>query len=217
MTKDLRGGKTSCRRDSCPGPRYEGIYIVTVSARIKHRLIMLNTARPLNPHNLAAHQGLVLMKLQAAPGAGVMASLSLAGKPIETQKNVPGAPKATATYELIVTGPPNPALPPSWVSFTRWWEELVIKTSDRTTFTRKQLVLTMTNQDGGAHVDPELCADYARLTKFNSQGWGIETSGITVAPDNSIADSSVRQIAHELERSILESFWNDDGGLAPFL
>lgn len=66
-------------------------------------------------------------------------------------------------------------------------------------------------------MDPELSADYARLTKFNSQGWGIETSGITVAPDNSIADSSVRQIAHELERSILESFWNDEGELTPFL
>ena len=185
---------------------------------IKNKLKMLNTARPLNPKNVFPHQGLIVMKIQGAPESTTTASINLLGtKPVETQDPGHDAQRGTATYEPIILGPPNPHRPPSWVSFTRWWEEIVIKTTERTTFSRKQLVLAMANKDGGAHVDPKLNSDYANLTKFNSQGWSIETDGIRTGPDNSIADASVRQIAHELEQSLLESFGNDAGELAPFI
>jgi hypothetical protein len=44
-----------------------------------------------------------------------------------------------------------------WVSFAEWWENRpVFVDSNRRELTRRQLVLTAANQDGGAHVDPAL-------------------------------------------------------------
>ena len=184
---------------------------------IKHKLKMLNTASQMIPNNLLGHQGLVIMKVQAPPGASVFVSPTIVGEETETHESILGVQPGNVTYEPIINVPPNPHLSPSWVSFTRWWKEIVIKTAEGTTFTREQLVLAMANKDGGAHVDPKLDSDYANLTKFNSQGWTVDTDGSTDAPDNSIADASVRQIAFELEQSLLASFGNDDGELAPFL
>lgn len=184
---------------------------------IKHKLKMLNTASPMIPNNLLGHQGLVMMKMQAPPGASMFASAAIIGEQIESYPSKSTGQAGSMTYEPIINVPSNPHLPPSWISFTRWWKEIVIKTADGTNFTREQLVLAMANKDGGAHVDPRLDSDYAGLTKFNSQGWTVTADGYKGAPDNSIADASVRQIAHELERSLLETFGNDDGEIAPFI
>jgi len=47
--------------------------------------------------------------------------------------------------------------------FKPWWTLKVIEGSQGRTYSRGDLVLTMANQDGGAHVDPDLDADYAAL------------------------------------------------------
>lgn len=66
------------------------------------------------------------------------------------------------------------------------------------TFSRRDIVLAVANQDGGAHVDPELDEDYAALSKDNTLGWHFSVGGTeTEFPDNPVP-ASIRQIAHEV-------------------
>ncbi|OIN86820.1 MAG: hypothetical protein AUJ12_04180 [Alphaproteobacteria bacterium CG1_02_46_17] len=48
-------------------------------------------------------------------------------------------------------------------SFKTWWETPLIEASSLLSFSRKNIVLIMANQDGGAHSDPMLDKDYADL------------------------------------------------------
>lgn len=51
------------------------------------------------------------------------------------------------------------------IPFADWWaNEIVIVDDLRNTMTRRDLVLTMCDQDGGAHVDPSLDEAYERLS-----------------------------------------------------
>ena len=43
-----------------------------------------------------------------------------------------------------------------WLRFKKWWEETVFTTWTGRTLSRKNLVLTMRSQDGGAHVDESI-------------------------------------------------------------
>ena len=90
--------------------------------------------------------------------------------------------------------------------FQEWWDEVVIRDSGDNLFSRSDLVLTMADQDGGAHVDPDLNEAYANLSRFNSQGWAVRSGGSSYEPGNSLTATSVRQIAHEVEQSLIESF-----------
>lgn len=72
-------------------------------------------------------------------------------------------------------------------------------------WTRKELVLQLANQEGGAHVDPNLNEDYEALARRNHLGWhmesrdesGLITIGATPFEGDAVA-ISVRQIAYEL-------------------
>jgi len=66
---------------------------------------------------------------------------------------------------------------------------------------RRQLVCTMANQDGGAHVDPELDELYARISRNNELGW----TQPTVEGDRPIVGNekaAVRQVAHEVLKTL---------------
>ena len=65
---------------------------------IKHKLKMLNTASPIIPNNLLGHQGLVIMKAQAPPGASVFASPAMVGQDVETHVRIPGVQTGYVTY-----------------------------------------------------------------------------------------------------------------------
>jgi hypothetical protein len=79
-------------------------------------------------------------------------------------------------------------------------------------FTRKDLVLSIANQDGGAHVDPQLDEDYAGLTRKNSIGWVAEIDGKIIPNESNPALASIRQIAYKvlesLKRKLPEYFNN---------
>lgn len=90
---------------------------------------------------------------------------------------------------------------PKLASFDTWWKRPVLVDDQRVEFSRKDLVLALANQDGGAHVDPELDLTYARLSRQNSIGWfnlGPDSKG----PIEGVELASVRQIAWELMLSI---------------
>jgi len=101
--------------------------------------------------------------------------------------------------------PLDSAMSKNWTSFELWWDMPIFKDSNGTRLRRCDVVLTMANQDGGAHVDPKLNTAYADLTKNHSLGL------VAVAGDKEwllegVANYAVRQIAHELLKSIDPNF-----------
>jgi hypothetical protein len=90
-----------------------------------------------------------------------------------------------------------------WLPFQDWWNEIVFVDAQRAQLTRRDLVLAVANQDGGAHVDPKLSETYARLSRHNSMGW-VQNPGNVPIPNAERA--AVRQIAHEALKTLVPNY-----------
>ncbi len=91
------------------------------------------------------------------------------------------------------------------VDFDTWWNASVFVDSKGRELTRKDLVLTVANQDGGAHVDPKLNGTYADLSRNNSLGWFYRDGTISepiVGPEK----AAIRQICHEVLKTLLPGY-----------
>jgi len=89
------------------------------------------------------------------------------------------------------------------VSFGRWWNRTTMyKDKAGNEFTRKDLILTVADKEGGAHVDPNLDKAYTNLSRFNSLGWKIHTEGERKDFSNTPVLPSIRQIAHEFLKTL---------------
>ncbi|AWH51840.1 hypothetical protein C1924_00835 [Stenotrophomonas sp. ESTM1D_MKCIP4_1] len=141
----------------------------------KEKLAYVNTANPLSHKNLLSHSGLVNFR----------------------------ADKNGVNYHApLGDGPPSRQRPK--VSFGDWWGEIVILDSAGERFSRKDLVLALTNKDGGAHVDPDLGQAYASLTRGNSLGW--EASSVHgMQAMQGVEMHSSRQIAYELLQTLRDA------------
>lgn len=85
-----------------------------------------------------------------------------------------------------------------YVSFTDWWERPVILDSNNAEFSRKDLVLALTNKDGGAHID-RLNEKTHALVHSNSAGFvQVGAPGEAEEPIPTPIYASVRTIADEL-------------------
>lgn len=104
-------------------------------------------------------------------------------------------------HEAMLDGVPMVA----WRSFAEWWNEVIIVDDERAELTRRALVLAVANRDGGAHVDPKLNETYARLSRANSIGWTRHSGGQS-APIGMVEWSSIRQIAHEVLRTLVPDY-----------
>jgi hypothetical protein len=102
------------------------------------------------------------------------------------------------------------------VPFFDWWFRLVYIDVLKNQFSRKSLILAVANQDGGAHIDPKLKADYAALSRQNSMGWDLTGNSATITvslkSDSPIelpkgqqstpVFPSIRQITYEMLKSL---------------
>lgn len=149
---------------------------------VKGQIKYFDTARPIDPSNLLPTPNLVMVRMTSGSTPGYIASKE--GGPIEQV---------------------------SLAEFEDWWRTPIIEDDQGNVFTRRDLVLALAHQEGGAHVDPELPEAYAALSRSNSLGWivgeGVLTVGSAPGPGlRHIAGNpvvfAVRQIAHELEYSI---------------
>jgi hypothetical protein len=90
--------------------------------------------------------------------------------------------------------------------FLQWWNQIIIIDQKKNKFSRKDLILIVSNQDGGAHVDPKLDAAYADLTKFNSLGWVLisdnREKSFSIGPEL----ANIRQICHEVLKTLRDEF-----------
>lgn len=93
---------------------------------------------------------------------------------------------------------------PVWmIPFEYWWNKRVIRIPRLLELTRAELVLTMADQDGGAHVDSEMEERYYRLTRENAIGYQFTDSRGRSIPIGGLEGASVRQIAQEVLASLV--------------
>lgn len=82
----------------------------------------------------------------------------------------------------------------------------------RNFFCRRELVTYVANTDGGAHVDPDLDAEYLHMSRANGLGWVLDGNALRVgigpaeegarAPEGRLELACMRQIAHEVLKTI---------------
>lgn len=92
------------------------------------------------------------------------------------------------------------------IDFNNWWNQTVFEDQFDRRLTRKDLVLTVANQDGGAHVDLSLDKTYHELTRENSLGWFASQTGKDFAPINGPERTAVRQVAHEVLKTLKRGY-----------
>ena len=104
-----------------------------------------------------------------------------------------------ASYLPVLNDSP---MPPRWLPFSRWWDEAVLRDQDRRSLSRKNLVFSLRDQDGGAHADATLSDEaYASISRRNGAGWMFAAPGqspIDLNPGPHLA--TMRQIAWEVEQ-----------------
>lgn len=96
--------------------------------------------------------------------------------------------------------PMNDTLRKKYILFPNWWNQIVFQKEGSHVFSRKRLVLTVSNQDGGAHVDPALDAEYKSIQENSFDvrfGKGIELHS-----PNDPTRETMRQITHEVITSL---------------
>jgi len=105
--------------------------------------------------------------------------------------------------------PPDKAMA-HFSAFADWWDKPLVEASTKRHFARSYLVKIMANQDGGAHIDASLDADYEDLCYDNlgtnvvvlpnrKEAESYRFGGSIPSVLNNVAYASVRQIAFELE------------------
>ena len=109
-------------------------------------------------------------------------------------KKFPGG----AEYVPKCVLPPKPSNKQSKsIPFEEWWNKVVIVDKHKNKFTRRDLVLSLSNKEGGAHVDLKLDASYIALTRETSLGWHYFIGNLEgdITP---IELASMRQISQEV-------------------
>jgi len=142
----------------------------------------IDTSSPFIPGNLLrAHGGLVMMRMTTGVGADWVPKMEL---PV-----------------------PPPGSEPRDVSFQDWWKGDVMRDTQETMWSRRRMVLTIANKEGGAHIDPQQPVDVRAIEEGNSMGWTYSDPINGNQPmSNGPLMPSIRQIAHELEQSITRHF-----------
>jgi hypothetical protein len=156
--------------------------------KLQDELTWVDTAGVPDPRNLISTPGLTMVMMTAEPEG--------TAKHVPKLGNFAPAPMRTRDGQMIERG--------SRIPFDEWWTNPVIKDADGAEYTRKQLILALANQEGGAHVDRQVKAAYAALVDSNSLGW-VVSGGTATAPEpleGNVVLTSVRQIAWEVLESL---------------
>lgn len=89
------------------------------------------------------------------------------------------------------------------LSFPDWSGEIVLSDQHKRLFRRKQVLKLLANQDGGAHVDPELDDTFAVMKTNNLTGWVVTRADGTTTPfGNDAVYATMRQMTFEVLQSL---------------
>lgn len=92
------------------------------------------------------------------------------------------------------------------VNFDKYWNKTILIDKENKNFTRKNIILYLANKDGGSHVDPKLDKKYAELSRNNSIGWIRFENGKDTCPINGVELATVRQIGHEILKTLIPHY-----------
>jgi hypothetical protein len=94
---------------------------------------------------------------------------------------------------------------PRFVSFDEWWNRVIFRSKEGQQISRRDLILSVADQDGGAHIDPELNEAYSKLSREGGMGWIYKSpkKTYTIRPPELAA---VRQIAHEILKTFKPNY-----------
>ncbi|MBU0476831.1 SEC-C domain-containing protein [Patescibacteria group bacterium] len=93
-----------------------------------------------------------------------------------------------------------------YVEFDEYWNRIIFIDQHHNSFTRKNIILAVANQDGGAHVDPKIEERYKQLSRENSLGWKISLDGKIWEDSQGSELAAVRQIGHEILRTLMPKY-----------
>ncbi|WP_077369198.1 hypothetical protein [Anaerosalibacter sp. Marseille-P3206] len=136
--------------------------------KVKNNIYLLSSVTPYIPANLSPYLGLLSLKITSG---------------------------ISGEYEPSFYSDNH--MPNKWLLFKDWWNEIVLDDKENL-FSRKELILRVSNKDGGAHVDEELNESYANLTKSNSIGWKYTFQNTSYDFNNNPAYACIRQISQEV-------------------
>lgn len=106
-------------------------------------------------------------------------------------------PNGSTPLPLLDGGPFNRK-----INFDPWWNGIVFVDKNKNEFSRKDIVLTLANKEGGAHVDTTLDQKYVDLRKNNSLNWFNVDSDGKHTPSADQVPVTMRQIAHEVLKTL---------------
>jgi len=160
---------------------------------LKSRIFFLDTAGQVVETNLASTTNLTVQRITVIDDEGHTAPAYVPVFDDYAHRTTLNRPTAFGLSREPAAG--------RRLRFEDWWTMTVIRDGSRTDFSRRDLVLALSNQDGGAHIDPAINEAYHRLSRANSSGWAAFGAG-EETPFDSPVPASVRQIAHEFLKSI---------------
>ncbi len=108
-------------------------------------------------------------------------------------------------YQALLDDVPPPARNRK-LPFDEWWNEVVFRHGEGNVevMTRKRLVLSAANKEGGSHVD-EAEPDYAQLDGDRLR-WFAGVAGSEPAIVKGAPAAALRQIAHEVLRTLVPTY-----------
>lgn len=89
------------------------------------------------------------------------------------------------------------------IPVSQWWDQIVFVLDPQTRLSRRKIVLSAANQDGGAHVDATLSKEYEALSADGAIGhFTYGSNGMEIhQPIEDAHFVAIRQMAHELLHS----------------
>src|SRR2546423_1970930 len=91
------------------------------------------------------------------------------------------------------------------IPFHEWWHQQSVHIFKDRRYTRRDLVLVATNQEGGAHVDAKVEEFYADLAS-GTQGFSIDGSNLVYPNNKAPHDQSIQQSAKNTHLAMLRQF-----------
>jgi hypothetical protein len=96
-------------------------------------------------------------------------------------------------------------MPSRMTPFSSWWSGVVLTDFAGVFLTRSMLINIAASQDGGAHVDPAVDENYARLSHDNALDLvEARETGETPMPDP--VPATIRQIGHEVLKTLIPGY-----------
>ena len=157
------------------------------------RVLIHNTA---SSTSLLKHLNATTISLMSSCDGASPNALLYMGLGVQEVKNEAGTVRAI--YAPLLDGPIK-----IYVPVSKWWDMIVYVLGSGARLSRRKIVLTAANKDGGAHVDSTLSPEYEALARQGAVGYFVSsTEGKTnEQPFTEAHFVAVRQMAYELLNS----------------